>query len=170
MIKDKKYKASTTKQFTEAINKVCKSFLGRCTDEHWNTIAQNITPVLVYYNECNNHEYYISADESVILEKYYYNYVLKHLKSCVSFNKDIFPATQLNFIYNAKEHFVSEIPLNFVPSYIRAFQFIVNQITQNTLKVDDLPNLYTLARLQGVVIDELRYYMIIVINLLLDLL
>lgn len=106
LIKDKKYKASTTKQFTGAVNKVCKSFLGGCTDEHWNTLAQNITPVLVYYNECNNHEYYISADESVILEKYYYNYVLKHLKSCASFNKDIFPATQLNFIYNAKKHFV----------------------------------------------------------------
>ena len=158
LIKDKKYKASTTKLFTGAVNKVCKSFLGGFTDEHWNTLAQNITPVLVYYNECNNHEYYISADESVILEKYYYNYVLKHLKSCASFNKDIFPATQLNFIYNAKKHFVSEIPLNLVSSYITAFRFIINQISQNDLKVDDLPNLYTLARLQGVVTDELSVF------------
>ena len=158
LIKDKKYKASTTKQFTEAINKVCKSFLGRCTDEHWNTLAQNIVPILVYYSECNNHEYYISADETDILEKYFDDQVLRYLRPNTSYIKNIFPNMHLNFIYNAKECYISEISLNLASTSITAFRFIINQISQNDLKVDDLPNLYTLARLQGVVIDELSVF------------
>ena len=158
LIKDKKYKASTTKQFTEAINKVCKSFLGRCTDEHWHTLAQNIVPILVYYGECNNHEYYISADETDILEKYFDDQVLRYLRPNTSYIKNIFPNMHLNFIYNAKECYISEVSLNLASTSITAFRFIINQISQNDLKVDDLPNLYTLARLQSVVIDELSVF------------
>ena len=158
LIKDKKYKASTTKQFTEAINKVCKSFLGRCTDEHWHTLAQNIVPILVYYSECNNHEYYISADETDILEKYFNDQVLRYLRPNTSYIKNIFPNMHLNFIYNTKECYISEVSLNLASTSITAFRFIINQISQNDLKVDDLPNLYTLARLQGVVIDELSVF------------
>lgn len=158
LIKDKKYKASTTKLFTGAVNKVCKSFLGGCADEYWNNLAQNIVPVLVYYNECNNHEYYISVDEASTLEKHFNNNVLKYLRSKTSYNRDIFPNVRLIFIYNAKEYFVSEVPLNIVPSYIKAFQFIVNQITQNTLRVDDLPNLYTLAKMQDIFTGDLSVF------------
>lgn len=158
LIKDKKYKASTTKQFTEAINKVCKSFLGRCTDEHWHTLAQNIVPILVYYSECNNHEYYISAYETDILEKYFNDQVLRYLRPNTSYIKNIFPNMHLNFIYNTKECYISEVSLNLASTSITAFRFIINQISQNDLKVDDLPNLYTLARLQGVVIDELSVF------------
>lgn len=158
LIKDKKYKASTTKQFTEVINKVCKRFLGRCTDEHWHTLAQNIVPILVYYSECNNHEYYISADETDILEKYFDDQLLRYLRPNTIYIKNIFPNMHLNFIYNAKECYISEVSLNLASTSITAFRFIINQISQNDLKVDDLSNLYTLARLQGVVIDELSVF------------
>ncbi len=158
LVKDKKYKSSTTKQFIGAINKVCKNFLGGCADEHWNTLAQNIVPVLVYYNECNNHEYYISKDDTGILEKHFNNNVLKYLRSKTSLNGDIFPNVRLIFIYNAKEYFVSEVPLNLVPSYIKAFQFIVNQIAQNILRIDDLLNLYTLAKMQDIFTGDLSVF------------
>ena len=69
LIKNKKYKTSTSKIFFSAINKVCKSFF----DNHsnWQSLAQNVVPILIYYSECNNHEYYISADETDILEKHF---------------------------------------------------------------------------------------------------
>ena len=158
LIKDKKYKASTTKQFTGAVNKVCKSFLGRCTDEHWNILAKNITPVLVYYNECNNHEYYISADEANTLEKHFGDQVLRYLRPNTSYNKNIFPNMHLNFIYNAKDCYISEVPLNLVTAHIKAFQFIINQTTHNILNIDDLPNLYTLAKMQNVFTGDLSVF------------
>lgn len=108
-----------------------KCSLGRCTDEHWNILAKNITPVLVYYNECNNHEYYISADEANTLEKHFGDQVLRYLRPNTSYNKNIFPNMHLNFIYNAKECYISEVPLNLVTAHIKAFQFIINQTTHN---------------------------------------
>lgn len=158
LVENKKYKTSTAKQFIGAVNKVCKSFLGRCTDEHWNILAKNITPVLVYYNECNNHEYYISADEANTLEKHFGDQVLRYLRPNTSYNKNIFPNMHLNFIYNAKDCYISEVPLNLVTAHIKAFQFIINQTTHNILNIDDLPNLYTLAKMQNVFTGDLSVF------------
>ena len=158
LVENKKYKTSTAKQFIGAVNKVCKSFLGRCTDEHWNILANNITPVLVYYNECNNHEYYISADEANTLEKHFGDQVLRYLRPNTSYNKNIFPNMHLNFIYNAKDCYISEVPLNLVTAHIKAFQFIINQTTHNILNIDDLPNLYTLAKMQNVFTGDLSVF------------
>jgi hypothetical protein len=158
LIENKKYKASTSKQFVGSANKVCQSFFNGNTDEHWNTLAQNIVPILVYYNECNNHEYYISADETSTLEKHFKDNVLLYLRPDTSYNKDIFLKVQLSFIYNAKEYIISEIPLNLVTTHIRAFQFIINQIRQSTLKVDALPNLYALAKTQNVFTGDLSVF------------
>ena len=64
----------------------------------------------------------------------------------------------LNFIYNAKDCYISEVPLNLVTAHIKAFQFIINQTTHNILNIDDLPNLYTLAKMQNVFTGDLSVF------------
>ena len=157
VIKEGKGKTSS-RQLILAINKVCQDFYNGNTEKHWRILTKHIVSILIYYNECNNNEYYISTDDVEILQNHLNNNVLKYLKSSSEYKKNIFPLVQLSLIYGPEKYFISDVPLNLAPAYINAFQFIFNQLADNNIKLDNFPQLYALARIQNIFSGDLSAF------------
>ena len=157
LIKEGKGKTSS-RQLILAINKVCQDFYNGNTEKHWRILTKHIVSILIYYNECNNTEYYISTDDVEILQNHLNNNVLKYLKSSSEYKKNIFPLVQLSLIYGPEKYFISDVPLNLAPAYINAFQFIFNQLADNNIKLDNFPQLYALARIQNIFSGDLSAF------------
>lgn len=155
LVNEAKLKDSTSKQFIQAINKVCKDFYNGRTNSHWEILTKQIVSLLIYYNECNNREYYISTDNAETLRNHYTNNVLQYLKPAPEQAKNIFPLVELSIIYQSEKFFISDAVLNLIPEYINAFQFIIKQFTENDIKIENLPQLYALAKMQNVISGDL---------------
>lgn len=153
LIKNKKYKTSTSKNFIGIINRICKKFCGHSEIGDLIHLSQNMPQVLIYYNECNNRRYFISLENADKIKKHLYTDVLRYLNQ-----NNMYPDVRISFVYNAKKYFLTDISLDLLPTYINAFEFLINEISQPTFKISDLPHLYTLSKLKGVVSGDLSNF------------
>lgn len=154
LISDKNYKKSTTVNFVTKINNVCKCFFGSNDSENWDNLAVNIVPILVYYCECSNQEYFISGADIDILRQHFNKRIIPYLKQNSVYKKDIFPSANVSLIYKGQEHFISKAPLSNFSNYLQIFHIIIdnlNLIYKDGLNDNNLSKqLYVLAKIKKI--------------------
>lgn len=157
LIKQENHKTSA-RQVVQSINNVCQNFFNGDTNEHWLLLTKNILSILIYYHECNNKEYCISINDGEILKNHLNKNLLQYIRVSSDYKKDIFPDVQLSLVYKSKKFLISTTPLNCVPEHIDAYCFIVNQLTENNIQLNDLSQLYGLAKLQNIFFGDLSAF------------
>lgn len=131
-VKTAKGHTSTVTEYLRRVDRICDRIYKRHTASAWNSLATNISDVLIMCYECVNKEYFINIHNI--------NDIIQHFKNNIKVNIPF--KIKLSLICQNKEQYITLISSVDLIEYLNIFQSILNE---NKRKLNTLDNFVTIC-------------------------